>query len=73
MRCRTAHLLLPIFLSDVRAGAPMQGVVRGIAVDTPNHQGDKIYYTIATGQAANTPVLGRSRFPVIFSVASRQR
>ncbi|NMB89242.1 MAG: FtsX-like permease family protein, partial [Chloroflexi bacterium] len=41
----------PIILSDLHVGAPVTGVVRGIAYDTPNHQGDKVYYTLETAQA----------------------
>ncbi len=40
----------PIVMADLRFGTPMQGVVRGIAYDTPNHQGSKVYYTVATAQ-----------------------
>lgn len=40
----------PIVLSDLRVGIPVAGVVRGIAYDTPNHQGDKIYYSVETAQ-----------------------
>ena len=40
----------PIILSDLRFGIPVAGTVRGIAYDTPNHQGDKIYYSVETAQ-----------------------
>ena len=40
----------PIVLSDLRVGIPVAGTVRGIAYDTPNHQGDKIYYSVETAQ-----------------------
>jgi putative ABC transport system permease protein len=40
----------PIVLADLRFGTPVQGVIRGIAYDTPNHLGSKIYYTVATAQ-----------------------
>jgi len=40
----------PIVLSDLRTGIPVAGTVRGIAYDTPNHQGDKIYYSVETAQ-----------------------
>ncbi len=40
-----------IFLADPRVGASIRGVVRGIAYDTPNHYGEKIYYSLATAQA----------------------
>ena len=50
-----------IVLADLQAGLPVQGYVRGIASDTPNHQGSKIYYTLETatllangGPAVNT-------------------
>ena len=48
-----------IILSDLRNGTPLEGTVRGIASDTPNHQGDKMYYTLATAQqlAGGQPVL----------------
>lgn len=40
-----------LVLADLHLGAPVSGVVRGIADDTPNHQGSKVYYTQATGAA----------------------
>ncbi len=48
-----------IILSDLRVGVPIEGRVRGIAYDTPNHQGDKIYYSVATAQklAGSQPVI----------------
>ena len=48
-----------ITLSDLHTGVPLQGVVRGIAYDTPNHRGEKIYYSIATAQrlASGQPVM----------------
>jgi putative ABC transport system permease protein len=39
-----------IVLSDLRVGAPLKGTLRGIAYDTPNHQGEKLYYSLATAQ-----------------------
>jgi putative ABC transport system permease protein len=39
-----------LVLSDLNVGVPLQGTLRGVAYDTPNHQGDKIYYSIATAQ-----------------------
>jgi putative ABC transport system permease protein len=49
----TYHLSVgdAIVLSDLRMGVPMEGMIRGIAYDTPNHMGDKVYYTIETAQA----------------------
>ena len=49
----------PIVLSDLRVGIPVAGTVRGIAYDTPNHQGDKIYYSVETAQklAKGQPVV----------------
>ncbi len=44
------HVGDPILLSDLRFGVSVEGTVRGIAYDTPNHQGDKIYYSTATAQ-----------------------
>jgi len=40
----------PLVLSDLRVGASLEGRLRGIAYDTPNHQGEKLYYSIATAQ-----------------------
>jgi putative ABC transport system permease protein len=40
-----------IVLTDLRAGAPLEGTLVGIAYDTPNHQGSKIYYSLETAQA----------------------
>jgi putative ABC transport system permease protein len=37
-----------IILSDLDFGAPVEGRIRGIAYDTPNHQGSKIYYSKET-------------------------
>jgi putative ABC transport system permease protein len=45
------HVGDTIFLSDLSVGFPLQSVIRGVAYDTPNHQGGKIYYSIATAQA----------------------
>jgi putative ABC transport system permease protein len=43
-----------VILSDLQVGLPVEGHIRGIASDTPNHQGSKIYYTYATAdQLAN--------------------
>ena len=35
-------------LADLDTGAPIEARVRGIASDTPNHQGGKVYYTRET-------------------------
>ncbi len=40
-----------LVLADLGWGAAVAGWVRGIAADTPNHQGSKVYYTLATAQA----------------------
>jgi putative ABC transport system permease protein len=40
----------PIVLADLRVGVPVAGTLRGIAYDTPNHQGEKIYYSIETAR-----------------------
>lgn len=45
------HVGDTIILSDLRQGIPLTATIRGIAYDTPNHQGGKLYYTIATTQA----------------------
>jgi putative ABC transport system permease protein len=49
----------PIVLSDLRFGVPLDGNVAGIAYDTPNHRGEKIYYSIETAQklANGQPVI----------------
>ncbi len=39
-----------IILADPRVGASIPGTVRGIAYDTPNHYGEKIYYSLATAR-----------------------
>jgi putative ABC transport system permease protein len=39
-----------IVLSDLRIGMPVECTIRAIANDTPNHQGDKLYYTLETAQ-----------------------
>jgi putative ABC transport system permease protein len=48
-----------LILSDLHSGRPVAGNVRGIASDTPNHQGDKLYYTLETAQklANGQPVI----------------
>lgn len=38
-------------LSDTGYGVPVQARVRGVLTDTPNHQGGKIYYSLATAKA----------------------
>lgn len=40
-----------ILLSDLNYGQPLTAVIRGIASDTPNHQGSKIYFSHETSQA----------------------
>ena len=52
-----------IILTDLEVGVPVPAVVRGIANDTPNHQGDKVYYALSTAErladghaAANTVI-----------------
>lgn len=37
-----------IFQSDLNLGRPLSGHIRGIASDTPNHQGSKVYYSHET-------------------------
>jgi putative ABC transport system permease protein len=39
-----------IVLSDLNVGATVPGHIRGIAADTPNHQGSKVYYTVETAR-----------------------
>lgn len=67
----TYHLKVgdTIILSDLNFGRPLEGKVRGIASDTPNHQGSKVYYShesanLISGleRSANT-VLVNSRDP----------
>ena len=53
----------PLVLADARVGAPVQATVRGIANDTPNHQGDKIYYTLETARQLAAPGAAVSRWP----------
>jgi putative ABC transport system permease protein len=45
------HIGDRITLSNLRAGVPVEGTVRGVASDTPNHYGDKLYYSLDTAQA----------------------
>ncbi len=48
-----------IVLADPRIGVPVDATVRAIAGDTPNHYGDKIYFSLATAQqlANGKPVI----------------
>jgi putative ABC transport system permease protein len=39
-----------LVLSDLRVGVPVTGHIRGIVKDTPNHQGSKVYYNLATAE-----------------------
>ncbi len=62
----------PIALADLRTGVPLEGTVRGIAYDTPNHQGDKIYYSLDTAQAlaggqpvVNTVIANSDQAPTV--------
>lgn len=64
-----------LVLSDLAAGAPQRVRIRGIIIDTPNHKGSKLYYTLetaalldGTGHALNT-VLATAPDPA----AARQR
>jgi putative ABC transport system permease protein len=51
------HVGDTLIIADQRSGAPVEGLIRGIAYDTPNHQGSKIYYSMQTAQllAGNHP------------------
>ena len=40
-----------LVLADHSVGASIPGRVRGIIIDTPNHQGSKMYYNLATAEA----------------------
>ncbi len=45
-----------LVLSDLNTGSPLEAHVRAIITDTPNHQGSKLYYNLATAeQLAGTP------------------
>lgn len=48
----TYHLSVgdPIALTDLSLGTPVSGRVTGIASDTPNHQGSKVYYSHETAR-----------------------
>lgn len=39
-----------IVLADLQAGAPLEGRIRGLLADTPNHEGSKVYYTLAAAE-----------------------
>jgi len=39
-----------VILSDLRTGARVEGTVTGIANDTPNHRGNKVYYNLETAR-----------------------
>ena len=38
----------PVLLSDLTFGTPVKSIVRGILSDTPDHLGDRVFYTLAT-------------------------
>ncbi|HNB52984.1 MAG TPA: FtsX-like permease family protein, partial [Anaerolineales bacterium] len=40
-----------VLLSDLTLGTPVTSVVRGILSDTPNHLGDRVFYTLDTERA----------------------
>lgn len=40
----------PLLLSDLSVGAVVEGRIRGIVTDTPNHQGSKVYYAMDTAR-----------------------
>jgi len=42
------HVGDALILADLQAGPPVSAHIRGIVGDTPNHQGSKLYYTLAT-------------------------
>ena len=48
-----------LILSDLHIGSPVKGTLRAIADDTPNHHGEKIYYSVETAQilADGQPVI----------------
>lgn len=41
----------PLLLSDLTFGAPIHATVRGILRDTPDHLGDRVFYTLPTESA----------------------
>jgi len=51
------HVGDPLTIADQRTGVQVPGHIRGIAFDTPNHQGSKVYYNLQTAQrlAGNHP------------------
>ncbi|TLN15338.1 FtsX-like permease family protein, partial [bacterium] len=56
-----------LVLSDLAAGQPLQARVRGIIIDTPNHKGSKLYYSLET--AARLAGNGRSLNTVLATTA----
>lgn len=61
------HVGGTLILADLHQGVPVEGRIRGIANDTPNHQGSKIYYTLETAErlangqrAVNTALVAAS-------------
>lgn len=58
-----------IILADLRSTVSLNGIVRGIAGDTPNHQGSKVYYSqetamyLADGQRTVNTALVNANHP----------
>ncbi len=57
-----------LIIADQRSGVPVNSYVRGIAIDTPNHQGSKLYYSLQTAEllagghpAVNTALVNTSQ------------
>jgi len=48
----------PLLLSDLAVGAVVEGRIRGIVTETPNHQGSKVYYAMDTAR-----LLAGSEYP----------
>jgi len=44
------HVGDPLLLSDLSVGAVVEGRIRGIVSETPNHQGSKVYYDMDTAR-----------------------
>lgn len=67
-----------LLISDRTVGAVVEGRIRGIVTDTPNHQGTKIYYTIETArliagtQYPENTALANSADPEALAAAARK-
>lgn len=64
-----------LILANLEVGRPLEATIRAIVTDTPNHQGSKIYYNLATAEilADGQPMLNTAHLTAPDPQAARDR